>query len=741
MNGRHDPELDDVLQDEELRRLAGLLTATRRAAAPLDDAFRSGLRRQLMQQAWEMGEGRPSLWRRIFAPPGLAWVGATAGLVLIAGIVVLNSMQQPGVFQQVVVQSPIDGGRAVALQQAILVNFNQPMDHSSTEAAVQITPATNVTYSWSSNTLAVQPTSGILAPNTQYQVTIGSGAKTAAGQPLTTAQTITFVTQPPAPPTPSPSPTPRAPATPSSLLTGEHQLAPLGGNLAVSSVQWSADSSTVYFVDSKGGLDAVPAKGGGVSVVAPDGVSSPAIAPAGDRLAYIRGGKIEVLTFATGTTADLAVAPVPTLVGWANDKLVWAAADGVYTQAGGGPQRLAPTPTTGAVRTLSLAPDGTHAIYTQDQNLLLLDLASAKSTQLGQANATFFGWSPDGSQVMYSGPGGNIAISDVKGNSVGTVPAGDAGWSSQNAILLGSETDLYQAHPDGSNLTKLASGTYRLPMWAPNAAAFTFFRGGVLWTATAPALPPLPGVLDQAAAVVNSFMQARQKGQADQAGALLDSSGKLAYASGGLNLLINGDPSFSRFYVLTQEVTGTQPDTTTFVVRLVLTHGKLDVADYEETLTVVRDPATGLFLIDQATAGAHRDLGKGAEVVGVVVAADSIQVTFDSDLDPGTVAEAVQVLDSKGTPLDATITYSTRMVTISGLNLKPGAQYKLVVLTTLRDFLGHNIAAEYDLQLLGPVAKSSADHKNGGVTVSPAPASPSPSPAPSPAASPAASPS
>src|SRR5216684_2430593 len=232
MNGRHDPELDDVLQDEELRRLAGVLTSTRREEPPLDEAFRSGLRRQLMQQAWEMGEGRPSLWQRIFAPPGLAWVGATAGVILIASIVILNWTQQPSVFQQVFVQSPMDGSRSVALQQPILVSFNQPMDHASTEAAVQITPATNVTYSWSSNTLAVQPTSGILAPNTQYQVTIGSGAKTASGQSLSTAQTITFVTQPPAPPTPSPSPTPRAPASPSSLLAGEHQLAPVGGNLA-----------------------------------------------------------------------------------------------------------------------------------------------------------------------------------------------------------------------------------------------------------------------------------------------------------------------------------------------------------------------------------------------------------------------------------------------------------------------------------------------------------------------------
>ena len=736
MNGHHDPELDDVLQDEELRRLGSLLTSTVRAEAPLDDAFRSALRRQLMQQAWEMGEGRPSLWRRIFAPPGLAWVGATAGLVLIAGLVVFYTTQQPGGFNQIFVQSPIDGSRAVALQQAILVNFNQPMDHPSTEAAVQVMPATNVTFSWQSNTLAVQPANGNLAPNTQYQVTIGPTAKTASGQSLSTAQTITFVTQPPAPPTPAPTPTPRAPASPSSLLTGEHQLAALGGSMTISQVQWSADSSTVYFVNSKGALDAVPAKGGDASVVAPDGVSSPAIAPAGDRLAYIRGGKVEILTFAAGTTAEVVVNPAPTLVGWAKDKVVWAAADGVYAQAAGGSQRLAAIPTTGAAKILSIAPDGTHAVYLQNLNLFLLDLASAKSTQLGQSNAAFFGWSPDGSNVMYSGANSNIAISDIQGNSVGVVSAGDANWSSQDAILLGSETDLYQAHPDGSNLTKLANGTYRQPAWAPNGTTFSFFRGGVLWTATAPGLPPLPSVLDLSSAVVTSFMQARQKGQADQATALLDTNGRQAYASGGLDLIINGDPSFSRFYILTQGVTGTQPDTATFVVRLVLTHGKLDVADFEETLTIVRDATTRQFLIDQATAGAHRDLGKGAEVVGVVVASDSIQVGFDSDLDPGTVSGAVHVLDAKGRQVDANISYANRTVTVGGLDLKPGAQYELVVLTTLKDVLGHNVAAEYDLQLVGPVVKNKPDRKNGGVTASPIPvAAPSPSPTASPSAS------
>src|ERR1700674_5906239 len=228
MNGQHDPELDDVLQDEELRRLAGVLTATQRSEPPLDDAFRSGLRRQLMQQAWEMGEGRPSWWKRAFAPPGMAWIGATAGLLLIASVVVYTATHQTA-SSDVSFVSQWDGSSGVALQQPILVKFNQPMDHRTTEAAVQIAPATNVTYSWQINTLAVQPTSGNLAPNTQYQVTIGPGATTATGQHLPSAGTITFVTQPPAPPTPSPSPTSRAPASPTSLLTGERQLALLGG--------------------------------------------------------------------------------------------------------------------------------------------------------------------------------------------------------------------------------------------------------------------------------------------------------------------------------------------------------------------------------------------------------------------------------------------------------------------------------------------------------------------------------
>ncbi len=720
MNGYRDPELDDVLQDEELRRIATMLSVVQSPEPPLDEAFRSALRRQLMQEAWAKAEGRDSWWRRAFAPPGLAWAGAAAGILLIASVVVFMLSQPPVGPFQLNVRSDLDGSRSVALQQPILVHFNQPMDHPSTESAVQITPATTVAFSWQENTLSVQPTSGVLAPNTQYQVTIGSGAKTASGQQLATPQTITFVTQPPT--QPSPIPTPRPTPTSNSLLTGEKQLATLGGS-TTAPVQWAADSSAIYYIDGKGALNVLQAKGGAVTVIAPDGASSPSVAPAGDQLAYIRSGKIEVLTFASGKTDELAVTPEPTLVGWSQTSLVWTAADGIYTQAANGSKQLARFPTPGVATPLSISADGTHVIYRLDQSLFVLDLTNGKSAQLGAAGATFAGWSPVGAQLLY-GNGSAIVLADLLGNTQATLPIGDASWSSQDAILLGTDTDISQIRPDASGSTRLSNGTYRSPVWAPNGTLFAFFRGGALWVASAPAMAPEPTPLEQASAVVTSFMDARVKKQADTAVLLLDDSGKQAYEADGMHLVITSDPGFSRYYVLTQEMASTDPDTARFVVRLVLTHGKIDVSEFEETLFVVRDASTRKFFVHQATASSHRDLGKGAEVVAVDVAADTIKVTFDSDLDPGTIKDGVVLFDPKGKQVDTTASYAQRVVTLSGLNLKPGEQYKLVVLPTVRDVSGHNIANEYDLDFVGPSAKKHQDHKQQPV---PSSASPSPS--------------
>jgi hypothetical protein len=230
-------------------------------------------------------------------------------------------------------------------------------------------------------------------------------------------------------------------------------------------------------------------------------------------------------------------------------------------------------------------------------------------------------------------------------------------------------------------------------------------------------------------------MNARLAGQSALAQTFLDANGSQAYASGGLPLLISGDASFSRFYVLTSEISASHPDTARFVVRLVLTKGTLDVSDFEETLTLQRDQASEPFLIDGAAASPTHELGLGAEIVSVEVAPGSIKVVFDSDLVATTVADGVVLLDGAGKRVGGESTYANRTVVITGLELAPGAPYKLSVLTTVQDVSGANVPAEYDLNLVGPAVDSSASTQ-GGADGTPPPPQPSPTPSPSPVGSP-----
>jgi hypothetical protein len=224
-------------------------------------------------------------------------------------------------------------------------------------------------------------------------------------------------------------------------------------------------------------------------------------------------------------------------------------------------------------------------------------------------------------------------------------------------------------------------------------------------------------------------MNARLALKSDLAKTFLDDSGKQAYSASGLPLVVNGAAKFSRHYVVVQELIGQRPETARFVVRLVMSRGPLDVSEYEETLTLVRAQASQPFLIDQASASSTRVLGRGAEVVSVDVATGSMKIVFDSDLVSDTVADGVILLDRNGKRVGGPGTYTNRTVVITGLNLTPGADYKLVVLTSVQDVSGRNVNAEYDLNLVGPA------------TVSAAPSTPSPEPTPTPSSTPSPSPS
>ena len=716
-----DPELNDVLQDPELLRLAGMLSQAQTQDPPLDDAFKSALRRQLMDVAWRSAEGKDSWWRQWLSPPRLSWVGAAAVVVMIASVVIYTAAQPPGGFNEVIVQSPQQDQSAVALRQPILVSFNQPMDHPSTEKAVQITPATNVNFAWNGDAqMYIQPVSGDLAPNTQYQVTIGPGALTKTQQPLTTPTTITFVTQPSTPALPQASPTPRATT---SLLANDQVLVTVP-SAASASPMWSPDSSTIYFVGAGGALDSIPAKGGSTTTLVAGGVSLPAISSSGDRIAYASAGNIEILTLSTKATTTVAVSPAPTTIQWAGDNLFWGASDGIYTLSGGAPTKVVPLPADQAVTVVSISRDGNHAVYQAGNSLFLLDIAKGGNVQLGGAGAagTFQAWSPSGSRVVY----GNV-IADLNGKTVTSLPEGDVSWSLQNVILLGSDTAIYSVRPDGSGLTKLADGTFHAPAWAPNATTFVYVRANDLRLATAPAAAPQPAATAQASAVVTSFMKARLQNEPDTARGFLDDAGKAAYASGSPALIPNGDLQFKRFYILMAEVDPSAPNAVRVTVRMVFGHEKKESASVDETLVLQRALDTDPFVIDGVTAGPQRESGKGPEVVSVKLTDTSVDVTFDSDLVPSSSGNVV-LQDASGAAIQVSPTYSDRIVTFSGLQLTPGAHYRLVVLPSVQDVGDRHAGTEYDLDFVGPAPNAAA----GGAT---APPSPNPSPSPSAAAS------
>ena len=718
MSEHIDPELQDILRDPELMRFASILSAATMSDPPLDDAFKSGLRRQLMDQAWKKTEARGSLWRRLFAPQGLAWAGSLAVVVVIASVVVYTASQPP-LPGEVLIQSPQQDKAAVALQQPILVAFNQPMDHQSTESAVQITPATSVTYSWQDNTLLVQPTSGNLAPNTQYQVTIGPTALTAQRKPLTAPQSFTFVTQPGATPQPSPRPTPGA----GSLLTGEQPLAPIP-NGTFYTPQWSADSSTVYFIGQGSALLATPVHGGPVQTLVPDGVSLPASSPASRRIAFVRGGKVEILSLGTSAIVDLTVPSPPQALRWVADTLYVATAEAVYStrQSVQRLVRVAGLPTDVSIAVVSIAPDGAHVVYQSATTLYLFEVATGTTVRLGDGGTatTFQAWSADGTRVLYNG---NVA--DMRGKTVTTLPSGDPSWSAQNQILLGGDTELDEVGSDGRVAVKLATGSYHMPVWAPDATTFVFLRGSNLWVASAPSSGPhQPTDVDQASAAVTAFMQARLAGNADKASSFLTDAGKAAFTAGGLALIPSVDLGFRRFYIVTAQRDPSAPHLVRVVVRLVFAQaGKLERTAIDEAFTLRQAQDTGAFQVDGVIASAQHALGTAPAVVAVRVTTGEVDIMFDSDLLPSTVAGVV-LEDAQGVPVPGIITYADRTVTVKGLQLTPGELYRVVVMPSVKDVNGMAAATEYDLDVIAPDANATAD------SAQPASASPASSPTP-----------
>jgi len=684
-------ELDELFADPEDRRLAAILTSVQAPEVTADPAFRSQLRRQLMQEAWGRGERRRreggGFWRALFAPKGMAWTGAVAGVLMVA-IGAYGLSRGVGGDNIVYVRYNVDLGRPVASVQPIEVTFSQPMDHPSTEKAVQITPATSVSYDWAGNTLKITPTSGSFAPNTQYTVNIQPNvAQTANGAAVPAVKPAVFTVAPTPTPVPTPTATPTPTPTPAPDVTGEKQLATAAAPGAI----WSPDGTTLYF---RGGdkLQSVAAGGGDPKTLVASGVELFDLSKDGKQVVYSGPGGVSTVALDGAQPVQLARTPARA-VGWAGSKPLYATSTSVFATS----ELKLPGPLPAGQGGAWFSPDGAYLLYASGKTLHAFELATGKDTAW-TADAAFLAWAPDSKRVLYEGGGGQFAA-DPSGQSpvkLGAVPnVVGATWTQPAQAVLDAQQSFWAENADGSGSKKLAAGDFGSPVLAPSGAAVAFLRGGGLWVGEVTSLRATAAPsLEQAAAAVADFMKARVDGKGDAAQGYLDANAKREFATAnGPQLLRTTTPKLSRSFNVLAGVNGVSDR---FTLRLVLSDasGK-DVSQLDETLTIVAD-ASGKPVVDHAVDGTAFGYGAGPTVLAVSREGGVYKVAFDSDLTPATAATGIELVDAAGKAVTVTTTVQGRNVLLPVTATGP---LKLVVLPTLKDKDGHGAAAEYDLDL------------------------------------------
>jgi Bacterial Ig-like domain len=720
-----DDELEGIFDRPSDVAFAQRLHEAPRPMVEADPAFREALRRRLLQEAWKRKEPRRPWYRRLLGPPGLAWAGAMAGVLLIVFATVTLSQNTSGSTEKVFT-SPINGHTQVATTSAIVVNFPQPMNPAATEQAAKISPATEASYHWTDNnqTLTIVPKNDGLAPGVEYQVTFTAGARTESNQPLTPSTTspapITFVTQ--QPPQPTPAPTPSSTASPSpapapSPLSGVRELGSSDGSQPV----WSLDGTEVYVIGQGGSLTAYPARGGAGSAIAQGGVSQVVAGPAGP--AYLAGTTVSY----DGTTTNV---PGVTSIGFqstARGLQLMAVAGTAVSRPGTGVASftLQAAPTAAA----AFSPSGNELVYLAADGLHLVDLVTNTESTVGAAT-TLGAWAPAGDEYAYIDQGGLSILNAASGSTTG-VP-GLAGVSAvswtNNGLLISTAAGIQELTSPSAPASTLTGAAAAAASWSPASVLLSYVQAGDAYVAMVDSSSAMAAISN----VLTQFMAARQSGSVSEAQSLLTPSAQATFNAGsGLYLTTYGTEALNRWSVILAQPSGVA------VVRTVFSQGTQQSV-FDEQFQIAR--AGQQYLIEQAVGTpVQTGVGGGPAIETIQVGPASISVRFDSDLNPATVPAGLIVQETSGAPVapqSATYNATTRTVLISLPTLSAGVQYQLQILSGLKDVNGQS-ATRVQIAFSSPAAQP-------GAVSSPAPSptpSPSPSATPSPAAAPTPSPS
>jgi hypothetical protein len=749
MGGWFDPELEDLFHNEpELLETAKQVRAARPRVEP-DPRFQNRLRAQLVAEA-SRGAGARGVrrWWRL-GPAHFAWGGAFVGAALITATV-LTFVSTHNSTETVTGISQLTAQHQVSPNQVITVSFNQPMNEQAVVAGVHIQPAVKWSYSWKNNSLVISPAYH-LAANTPYVVSIAQTAlRSLSGASATAPINIVFGTAP------TPTPAPVAPptlnpvvlgvngATGSLLFSPDGSVVSTGGILPAAAT--TAPSSPTPSVSSATPSASATPTPEGVITQAPDvpgalvefpatgtpaqlgpQASAAAFSPNGRYLATAvddgNGGSKIFASQSNGQQQDHLAgssSPVIALTWVSNDTIVYTDGTNIFSvDLSRARQTLYTLPASSGSIT-ALVPGGTYAYV----------------VPVGGAGGSLLNWSTGAVQtlqgaaddVAFSGDGQTVAWIDESStpNRLLTEAVGSQGAPSMLTLAdpMASPSDV-TLDSNGKELAYLSTSTAgvvqvvvaQLPSGTPlataspaNVSQLTLSPGGdqlafVSTGASGPSIEqaPVPGatvaqsgsqIPSGANTTLQQFVQAQvgENGQPDLA--------TLAALSGpGVNAAASTPQNLSRAYIINTYVDsdGGVQASIELIVDPNATHTSARVANEMLLLTA---QATGGYLVTSASTTQLRNESAGPHVVQVSSStADgvtTIQVSFDSDLSPDTVADAISVVSQSGSTVASTAVYDadTRTATVTVAN-PPSGQLTLNIATSLADFDGQALAESF----------------------------------------------
>jgi hypothetical protein len=755
LGGWFDPELEELFHDEpELMETAQRVRAARPEPEP-DPRFRNRLRAQLMAEA-SGGRGVRRWWR--LGPAHAAWGGAIVGAALIGATALTFLVNHPQ-DRTITAISAISAEHAVDPNNVIQVSFNQPMDKTYVEKGVRIQPATVVSTSWIGNNLVITPLHH-LTGNTPYTVTIlPKYIRAATGAVATTPIVIPFATAPAPPVTRSAPPTlalstvgPEGSGTDGSggtlLFAPDGSLVSTAGLLQAAAGSPPAATATPSVTPSpsptatpegviEGGApptgQLVDYPAGGMAFALSATASAAAFSPNGTYVAAavnnVNGGSRIVVTLSDGsqqapTRLIDSNTPVTALTWASNDRIVYT--DGTTIKEvdfSGKVTTLDTVPSSGGT-VAKLDPGGAYAYVppASGNGGSLLDIATGSETVL-QGSSTEVGFSGDGSTVVWA----DESTSPTRFWTESVTQQAPASMSLLNANATYSNIAVDEDGDEAAYLMTLPTDVGELvvaevPSGTPIAiepvtnspTELALSPGGdqvallgtdsdgnfLVQQATVPgatAAHVAPGIPAAANSTLHAFAEAQVGG---------DLATLAALSGPNANAAAHTPQNLSRAYVIStyMEPKGVVSASVELIVDPNAGHASVEVAS--ETLTLVPESSGSTYVVSSIASTPLRKEASGPHVVQVNASTQAgettLVVSFDSDLNPGSVEGAVTVLDAKGNTLASSTVYDadSRTATVTIANSPSGA-LTLDISTALDDVYGQTLAHDFQTEV-GP---------------------------------------